>query len=90
MVEVKLSVRCERKLFPILFIDIGHGLIYCFKRYIQVLFGMSVGYISMMVRVKKDASPDKLSVKIIPSGAGFIGIRFILLEGYVKHRCNAR
>jgi hypothetical protein len=40
----------------------------------------------MMVWGKKDASTDKLSVKIIASGP--LGIRFIPLEGYEKHGCN--
>jgi hypothetical protein len=40
----------------------------------------------MMVWGKKDASTDKLSVKIVASG--FLGIRFIPLEGYEKHGCH--
>jgi hypothetical protein len=68
------------------FIYIGQSLIYCFSRIVQILFGVSVANVSMMVWGKKDASPDKLSVKLIASGS--LGIRFISLEGYEKHGCN--
>jgi len=68
------------------FIYIGQSFIYCFSRYVQVLFSVSVANISVMVWGKKDASTDKLSVKIIASGS--LGIRFIPLEGYEKHWCN--
>jgi hypothetical protein len=65
------------------FIYIGQSFTDCFSRYVQILFSVSVANISMMVRGKKDASTDKLSVKIVASG--FMGTRCIPLEGYEKH-----
>jgi hypothetical protein len=76
-----------RRLFGLIFlIDIGQSFIYCFRRDVQILFRVSVANISMMVWGKKDASTDKLSVKIIAPGP--MGPRFIPLKGDEKHGCN--
>jgi hypothetical protein len=64
-------------------IDISQGFIDCFGRQVQIFFRVPVANISMMVWGKKDASADKLSVKII--AFGLVGPGFIPLKGYEKH-----
>ena len=65
-----------------LFRNIGHGLIYCLDRYVQVFLGVSVTNIPMMVRSQEDTSADQLRVKIVTSRS--LGTGLILLEGYKK------
>jgi hypothetical protein len=73
-------------LFLIFRTDIGQCFIYCFRRYVQILFRVSVANITMMVRSEKDTPADKLGVEII--AFAFLGARFILPEGYEKHGRN--
>jgi hypothetical protein len=73
-----------RRLFGLIFlIDISQGFIDCFGRQVQIFFRVPVANISMMVRGKKDAPANKLSVKII--AFALMGPGFIPLKGYEKH-----
>ena len=63
---------------------VGQGFVYRSRRYLQILFGVSVADISVVVRVQKDASTDKLRVERIPPR--FTTICLIVFEGDVEHR----